>query len=273
MPLDLIVDSIDSVPEALRGEYAEKDGKFHLNVNGLEDTAGLKSALKKERDAAAAAGKQAKALADKVASWERLGKTDLEVQEMLDNAEKARLEALAKSGDRDALLADTRDKAAKALAKEMEKWGAEKSSLESELNLARSSERSAIVETKVNTALVKAKATEEGLDLLTERLGKRIVVETVDGERTIKIMQADGKTLMAGNDKDGGATFDDLVREATEKWPSLFQGSGAGGGGKSSKDGSGGTGAKNSMKRADFNTLGPYEQAAKFAIKGFTLVD
>jgi hypothetical protein len=35
MPLALIVDSLDSVPEALRGEYAAKDGKFMLSVDGL----------------------------------------------------------------------------------------------------------------------------------------------------------------------------------------------------------------------------------------------
>jgi hypothetical protein len=30
MPLELIVDDITTVPEAFRGEYTEKDGKFHL---------------------------------------------------------------------------------------------------------------------------------------------------------------------------------------------------------------------------------------------------
>jgi hypothetical protein len=38
MPLDLIVDTIDAVPEAFRGEYTEKEGKFHLAVTGLEKT-------------------------------------------------------------------------------------------------------------------------------------------------------------------------------------------------------------------------------------------
>jgi hypothetical protein len=35
MALQLTVDQIDSVPEALRGEYTERGGKFHLNIVGL----------------------------------------------------------------------------------------------------------------------------------------------------------------------------------------------------------------------------------------------
>lgn len=35
MALKPVVDSLDAVPEALRGEYTERDGKFHLAVEGL----------------------------------------------------------------------------------------------------------------------------------------------------------------------------------------------------------------------------------------------
>ena len=72
MPLQLIVDTLDAVPENLRSLYSESDGKFRLAVDGLEDTAGLKSALQKEREAARAAEKQSKA-------WMALGKTPEEI--------------------------------------------------------------------------------------------------------------------------------------------------------------------------------------------------
>lgn len=50
--LEMVVDSLESVPEALRSEYAKgEDGKFHLAVSGGEDVSGLKSALQKEREA------------------------------------------------------------------------------------------------------------------------------------------------------------------------------------------------------------------------------
>lgn len=51
MALEMVVESLDSVAEAFRGEYTKgEDGKFHLSVNGGEDVSGLKSALQKERE-------------------------------------------------------------------------------------------------------------------------------------------------------------------------------------------------------------------------------
>ena len=38
MPLSLIVENLEQVPEPLREEYTEKDGKFHLNVDGVVPT-------------------------------------------------------------------------------------------------------------------------------------------------------------------------------------------------------------------------------------------
>ena len=60
MSLQLTVDTIDSLPEAVREFYEERDGKFSLKVEGIEDTSGLKSALKREREAREAAEKVAK---------------------------------------------------------------------------------------------------------------------------------------------------------------------------------------------------------------------
>lgn len=269
MPLALVADTIDSIPEALRSEYTERDGKFHLNVEGLEDTTGLKSALKKERDAAAANLKLANGLKEKVAKWEALGKTDEEIAAMLTDAETAKLEAAKKAGNYDALLADVRKKADEALNAAKAAATTKQTELETELGLARASERTAIIESSLATALTKVKATAEGLDLLTERLGKRINFETVDGKRVISITQVDGKTPMAGKGADGTATFDDLVQEAVKTYPSLFEGTGAGGGGTPTKAGVAGS---KEVPRADWDKLGPYDQAAKIKA-GFRPVD
>ena len=51
MALKLTVDTLDGIDESHHALYAEKDGKFHLDVDGVEDTTGLKSALDKERKA------------------------------------------------------------------------------------------------------------------------------------------------------------------------------------------------------------------------------
>lgn len=59
---------VDALPEALRGFYVEQDGKFVLDAE-VEDhpkVGGLKSALKKERDAKDTADKDFKALRDKI---------------------------------------------------------------------------------------------------------------------------------------------------------------------------------------------------------------
>jgi hypothetical protein len=51
MALDLIVDKIDGLSEPLRGLYVEKEGKFHLDVAGLEDTGGLKKRCRESASA------------------------------------------------------------------------------------------------------------------------------------------------------------------------------------------------------------------------------
>lgn len=251
MPLPLFVESLDKIPEALRGEYVEQDGKFRLNVDGWEDTTGLKNALASEKTRL----RDAKA---KLSRWEALGKTDEEISTLLAKQAEQEAELAKKNGNFDALLAQHK-----------KTWDEEKSSLISERDAARVSERSAVIETSVTTALTKAKVTKEGLDLLPERLGRRINFETVDGKRVISIMQADGKTPMAGTGPEGLATFDDLVKEAVKSWPSLFEGSGGGGG--SNPKGAGGSGAK-SITRKEFFALTPQEQGAKMKA-GFTVID
>lgn len=257
MALALVVDKIDAVPEALRAEYVEKDGKFHLNVDGLPDVAGLKSALEAERGL----NKTTKA---EIASWKKLGKTPDEIAELV-AAKEAEAEAAAKkAGKHDEILA------AKLAAAKAERDASE-ATLKAERDAAVTSERGAIVETRVNSALVKAKATAEGLDLLTERLGKRLAFEVVDGKRVISIMQIDGVTPMIGSGKDGLATMDDLVKEAVKTWPSLFEGSGAGGSGTDQKNVRRDAGGK-TISRKDFDALAPAARMEKMKA-AWTVVD
>lgn len=70
MALNLVVDDIEAVAEGLRSEYEEKEGKWHLKVEGLEDTSGLKKQrdeLLAEKKAAQAKAKEAEELARKAA--------------------------------------------------------------------------------------------------------------------------------------------------------------------------------------------------------------
>jgi DNA-binding transcriptional MerR regulator len=253
MTLKLSVDTIDEVPEAVRSFYEEKDGKFSLKVEGLEDTTALKGALEKERRAARDAQKIAK-------QFEGLGFSADEIKALVEEKQKAEREAAAKAGDFDKILNQHR-----------EGWEKQRTTLEAELNAARASERSAIIGTSLMAALTKAGATEEGIDLMPDRLAARVKFETEDGARVVKIMAADGETPMAGSGKSGLATFDDLVKEALTKWPSLFKASGAGGGGKLPGSGAGGAGNR-SMSKAEFEALPAKERAARMA-SGLTLTD
>lgn len=233
MPLALIVDSLDSLPEAARGAYVEKDGKFHLDIE-IEDTTNLKTALNSERQLRAKHEKAVKA-------WENLGKTPEEIAELLEAQIAAQNDADKKAGNFDAILKQHQDKAAQ-----------DKAALEAELNAARASERSAVVGERLLGALTKAGVTEEGSELLPDRLANRIKFETVNGTRVLKIVQADGETPMAGSNADGTANLDDLVKEAVTKFPSQFKGSGAGGGGKiPDVKNPGGSGV---TKKSDFKT-------------------
>ena len=136
MSLQLIVENLDLVPEAVRGEYTEKNGKFYLNVTGMEDNWPKKeAALIAERDAA----------------------------------------------------------------------------------------EGALVTERLANALTRGKVNPEVIGLLTERLNQRVRLKTVNGERTMFIMQTDGKTPMLGSGRNVLATFDDLAEEARRRWPSMFE--------------------------------------------------
>jgi hypothetical protein len=55
MALQAILDSVDGLPDAIKAEYKEVDGKFHLDVVGGEDTGALKRAKDHEKNLRVAA--------------------------------------------------------------------------------------------------------------------------------------------------------------------------------------------------------------------------
>lgn len=84
MVLELVVDSTEGMEEGVSGLYVEKDGKFHLDVNGLPDVSGLTTTLDKQKQKildgkASAATKQARIdelEAAEVTRLEKAGKTE-----------------------------------------------------------------------------------------------------------------------------------------------------------------------------------------------------
>jgi hypothetical protein len=256
MALEAVVDSLESVSEALRGEYVEKEGKFYLNLNNgdaLPFVAGLKSAVASERGTRAA-------LEKKIKGWESIGKSPEEISELVSKATKDAEELARKAGDFDGIRKQLEDK-----------FTAEKTTIAGERDTAVSAARKAIVDAGLAQSLAKAKATASGQQLLTKILGERVKTEFADGEFRFTVLAADGRTPLVGTGEGGHATFDDLVKETVKSFPELFEGSGAGGGGKSPREGTGGSGL--TITQAELTAMSPKERAAAMAKPGVKLID
>lgn len=251
MALPLTTDNIEAIPETHRGVYIKQDDGTYRADFEVEDTGGLKSALESERTAR-------KQLEKDVKAWKALGKSPAEIAELTAAAEAAATDAARKAGDFDGIL-----------KQHQTKWDGERTTLQSERDGALNVARSAVVDSNLKSALASAKATAEGFAALPKLLGDRVKTDFVNGEFTTTIMQADGKTPMIGGGANGTATFDDLVKDAIKNFPSLFEGSGAGGGGKPPKD-AGGSGK--TITRTEFEALSHTDKRAKLAA-GVKVVD
>ncbi len=135
--------------------------------------------------------------------------------------------------------------------------------LAEELRLSRAHEREVLVGASLTVALAKAKASATGIELLSEKLAARISVETKDGRRAVRILDAEGKPIE-------GATIASLVAEAREKYPGAFEGHGGSGSGAPTRSGRSPSG--NSITRRDFERLPAATQMAKVSA-GVTVVD
>lgn len=244
--LNAVVTDLNTVAEAFRPAYAEKNGKFYLNVtpvdgHALENVTGLKSALDGERAAKEAAeaklrpfnGLDPDAARNAIAVASQYGDVTPEKARQL-AADVARLTSLDPNVEADK-IADEKVRRAKAA---MEGTFATK-------------------ETEYQTQIEGFKAATEGLKgqlrglLVTNQikaeLSKLNPVEGVDdaiellAERSIRTVEKDGKFEVqvvdpAGNIRhklDGSTlvplTVSDLMAEIKEAKPGLFQAESKGG--------------------------------------------
>jgi len=94
--LKLSYKTAEEIPEAFRSLYKEVDGAWVLQVDGLEDSGGLKKALAEER-------KAMKALEAQIAAWKKIGKTPDEIAELTAAAQQAEEEKARNAGQWDKL--------------------------------------------------------------------------------------------------------------------------------------------------------------------------
>lgn len=221
MALQLVIGKLDEVAEAQRSLYVEKDGKFHLDVDGIEDTTGLKNALNAERLAAKEAKRIAKEIEERYA-----GIDPAKVREMMAKLENDGEAALIAAGKIDEVI-----------ARRTEKFKAESQrQIEEAKNAAKAAEaRASKFSQRVLDNHIRQAATKAGLH-------QHAVEDALFRARSMFSLSEDGDAIQLGADgvpvlgKDGKTPFSPAewlegMKESAPHWfPASSSGGGAGGG-------------------------------------------
>tara|TARA_R110002020_G_scaffold95937_10_gene230119 strand:+ start:2645 stop:3349 length:705 start_codon:yes stop_codon:yes gene_type:complete len=213
------VSDATALPEWLQSHVSEG----HLDLAAVpapEDVTGLKTALVKERENAAAYSKFGKPdeIAAKIADLEEKAKGTGK------GAEDAQAKLDAMKGDYEAKLSERDQRFQKLMTQR--------------------------AQSDLKAELAKAGVVPEGLDMLATFAAQRIQFHD-DG--TPKVLSADGKPMI-GSGADHGATLSDLAKELAGSMPYLVKDAGTGGSGKQPGS-SGGKPQAKTMTRAAFDAL------------------
>lgn len=214
MGLKITVDKIEDVAEPHRSLYVERDGKFALDVEGLEDTSGLKSAFEKEKE-------RRKELSAK-----------LEALRGIDPEEYTRLKEL--EGKRFDASEELKRLTDKHSAREKELLG-EKDRLLGEVRTMR-------LDDALKTAALAHGVHKDYVDDFVTILKTRHV--RLDDNLKLQVIDADGDPSTQ--------TLDGLMKDMKTKKPGYFEGSSASGGGSQQNRG-GGAGEANPWKKESWN--------------------
>jgi hypothetical protein len=205
--LKYMLDNLDGLNDALKALYKEVDGKFILQVDGLDDQGTLKRAKDHEKRRAD------KAEADLAAVRTELEEKTVEIDGMLKGS--------IPKGDVERLEKSWKEKFEKREKELTEQNSGLTSSMETLLvdNVAQQ------VAGKISTAP----------DLIMPHIKGRLKAEIVDGKPVTRVLDADGKP--------SALTIDELQKEfvASDKFSAIIIGSKASGGGANGGQGGGGS--------------------------------
>lgn len=226
--MPLVIDKLEDVPEGARAAYVEKDGKFRLDVE-IEDTAGLKSALQKERDLAKASAKSLKELQEQFT-----GIDPVKVREMMQRLDNDGEAALIAAGKIDEVVSRRTEKLQKELQKQVDAAHNEAQS---------AAERANKFSQRVLDNHIRMAATKAGLHV-------HAIDDALFRARSMFSLNDDGEAIQLGSDgtvvlgKDGKTPFSpaEWLEGMKETAPHWFPNGSSGGGG--GKGGKGGAGAK-----------------------------
>lgn len=225
MALKKVLDSIDDLPEELKKEYVQKDGKFHLDIDG-DDTEATITHLTQKKN---------------IAEEHRI-KAERKNQELQDMLDEMRRGNIPKS-DVEALESSWKDKLKNA--EELSK--AEKAKLQKQLDKVLRQDTAMRVAAELSTVP----------DLLAPTIMSRLAVEEVeDGEVRVRVKDAEGKM--------SALTLDDLKSElrSIEKYAPILIGSKGSGGGANGSNQPANPGGKafsemSEAERVDFHKRDP----------------
>jgi hypothetical protein len=225
MPLEATVQSLEGMSEDVAALYSEREGGgYELKIDGfvpadkVEDTSGLKSALRKERDQVSALTGKLRGLEEKFAG------IDLDEFEELRQARAEAAEAEAeRKGEWESLKAQMRDSHAESLGKK-----------DQVIERMRREIERLTVDSQATAAINEA---EGNVTLLTPHVKSLVKLVEDEGKFKPQVVDAAGNPRVDG--EGNPLTIKALVSEMRDQdvYKGAFKGSGAAGGGTPPGDG------------------------------------
>lgn len=238
MTLKLVLDSLDGLSDVQKSLYKKgEDGKFHLDVEGVEDVSGLKSALQKERDEVKTLKGSVKSLEEKIAIYKDIDdpeKAKEALQKIRDLEEKKLIEAgeLEKVVEnRTKLMKQDHDAQVQQLTKRAEE--AEKTSANYKAQLA-----TAIIERGITDAVSEVGQPRKGAMIDIIQRGRN--AWKLDDSGKPVALNPDGTTIF-GKDGKAPISMKEWAESLLTEAPHLFEES-RGGGARGTIIGGDGTG-------------------------------
>jgi len=261
MPVKQVFDKKEDAPEWLRSSLLEQDGKFVFEAELPTETAGLKSALQKEREAKAAFERSLKGFE---------GIDPEEARKLKTEAEQAAADKLKNKGDWDAREKQLKEQLATDLTKRETHFQTELKSRDDRIVKLQSSLEKSLIEAQATSAIAAAKGAPE---LLLPHVMRAVKVVEENGEFVARVLDAQGQPRIA-NVKGDPFTISNLVEEmkANEVFGRAFEATGAGGSGAHNNNNRTGPAGGKVMTRGAFDQLG-HDARAKFMKDGGQLTD
>lgn len=191
MALKMVLASMDDVPDALHEFYVEKDGKFILDAEGVDDhpaVANLKNAYRAEQDKRRKLADDLKAASEKISALPE----DFSVDEW----SRLRMEEEARAADPDnkdrrkeieTAVSSTRKQYEDRMAKEKAKWEAQLAAEREERNRIDGQLRTTRKSDELTKALKGAKVRDEFFEAAIALHERNVEVVDEDGNYVVKV--------------------------------------------------------------------------------------